>query len=143
MCRTKFSIFSVLLTQLLLLTILSSRVCSQEANAQECDAPKPDNQTVCREFMKQGHCNSNQAYMFENCQTECLESHYLGSIGYFPNNSAHPVEDECVDLDDNCGDFAEDLQCNHNPDYMIENCAKTCKICFEKGLVTFIRFLQP
>ncbi len=51
----------------------------------------------------------------------------LGKISnYF---SRQDSEKECVDKSDECPLWAEDGDCNLNPQYMMQNCAKTCMVC--------------
>jgi len=74
--------------------------------------------------------------MFQHCATACLEDEDLGGIGYFvinenPSTTLDAVE-ACRDSDANCEEFVEAGECNSNPDYMLQECAKSCLACFDK-----------
>ena len=37
--------------------------------------------------------------------------------------------DDCVDINESCLYWSEIGQCDKNPDYMLVNCKKSCKVC--------------
>lgn len=96
-----------------------------------------DQQQGCKAKVSQGECNSNQYFMFQHCATECLRDEKLGSIGYFGANSTHLEQANCKDVEPEpkCEEDAAKGDCRIYPDWMTENCAKTCLSCFEPGWV--------
>jgi hypothetical protein len=124
--------------------------CAQFASGQECldssqECINMDNnsaslsagrdQQECKAKVSQGECNSNQSFMLQHCATACLHDEQLGSIGYFGANSTHLEQANCKDVEPEpkCEEDAAKGDCRIYPDWMTENCAKTCLSCFEPG----------
>jgi hypothetical protein len=48
--------------------------------------------------------------------------------GDCPNRA---TEEECVDTHESCGFWAENQECQENPDYMLVYCRKSCQVCYD------------
>lgn len=111
---------------------------SQECIAEEINiSTKAISHEECMQKMKDGECNTNMSFMFQNCSAECIRDSKLGTVGVFHPDTKKIVESQdCQDLVEDCDDFAEQGDCSANPAFMMEHCAKTCLACFSPGYVS-------
>jgi prolyl 4-hydroxylase len=67
-----------------------------------------------------------------------------GYLYYYPNDEegkAEEEEHECIDHDERCAEYIYDNHgCWHNFEFMKENCAKSCYICYSDNDLTVFRF---
>ena len=107
----------------LLLTVVyaDEEECTADDGTCNCEDSAPD----CVGWAKVGECETNAAYMIQNCPQAC-------------NFCGDDKKEECKDLDPNCSELVDDGEFENNPVFMFSNCAKSCNSCDDgkKGSTT-------
>ena len=115
---------------------------SEECIAEEINiSTKTISHEECMQKMKDGECNTNMSFMFQNCSAECIRDSKLGTVGVFHPDQAIATKkivetQDCQDQVEDCEDNADEGECSANPAFMMEHCAKTCLACFSPGYVS-------
>ena len=91
----------------------------------------------CGFWASDGQCEENPIYMADNCARACK---FCEPIETTPAPSTF-VDSSCIDEVRDCGFWASDGQCEENPVYMADNCARACKFCEPVGK-RFLRGLR-
>ena len=91
----------------------------------------------CGFWASDGQCEENPIYMADNCARACK---FCEPIETTPAPSTF-VDSSCIDEVRDCGFWASDGQCEENPVYMADNCARACKFCEPMGK-RFLRGLR-
>ena len=91
----------------------------------------------CGFWASDGQCEENPVYMADNCARACK---FCEPIETTPAPSTF-VDSSCINEVRDCGFWASYGQCEENPVYMADNCARACKFCAPMGK-RFLRGLR-
>jgi len=101
----------------------------QNAKVAILEAACKDEEAVCGAWAKAGECKNNPGFMLQKCKRSCLDD---GMESACPGvTSSVPKEPSCYDKSgaEDCGIWAEDGECEKNPDFMHKSCRHSCKQC--------------
>eukprot|EP00588_Corethron_pennatum_P016828 CAMPEP_0194310276 /NCGR_PEP_ID=MMETSP0171-20130528/7210_1 /TAXON_ID=218684 /ORGANISM="Corethron pennatum, Strain L29A3" /LENGTH=611 /DNA_ID=CAMNT_0039063817 /DNA_START=131 /DNA_END=1966 /DNA_ORIENTATION=+ len=111
---------------------------------------KDDNHDECGMYAESGLCATEPTLTHMKCPRSCLlcpDQHVPGksqdenfwrraalSEGLLPDFEDFPDDpkkaaEDCIDTDERCQSWANEGECENNPDYMLNNCKKACKTC--------------
>jgi len=96
-----------------------------------------DADPVCSKLVIAGECTKSPEAILSTCTLSCVSSSDFGSIGWYSPNLER--DEGCKDLyatedvDDGCEYWADLGECQKNPDFMLEQCAKSCLVCIPPG----------
>ncbi|CAG7731659.1 unnamed protein product [Allacma fusca] len=90
-----------------------------------CDTPCSDQNTYCSSWAAKGECSRNPDYMIVYCPRSCGQCQNV--VASSSTQSPLMITSECRDKDLNCSKWADLGECNKNYDWMLQNCAKSCK----------------
>jgi len=95
--------------------------------ADTLEVPCEDLSENCQSWASQGECDTNAAYMLENCRLSC--GGCKSSAGVQSDLTAGATGAACVDEDDSCKEWAAIGECDKNKEYMASSCPVSCGIC--------------
>ncbi|KAH9492395.1 hypothetical protein Btru_051007 [Bulinus truncatus] len=108
-----------------LLTVLCLAVCISLAVFQEI-CKNQHNDGECDVWAQHDECTKSSKFMSKYCAKSCG----TGPCQKKPSGSDGPIknQDSCDKADKfkDCGIWAQKGECNSNPEWMAQNCAKTC-----------------
>jgi len=111
----------------------SDQTCS--AGDETCTSPEcQDDHDHCSFWASEGECDSNPAYMLQNCKVSCGQCTEKPSVATTPKPSSKPSS-TCVDDNEECEKWADGLECEINPAYMLQNCKLSCNVCHDPEMV--------
>ena len=94
-----------------------------ELSGNYCD----NNLSKCSKLRKQGECESNPGFMKYACPLECDMCDEFTSSMKKKKRGIQP----CMDHNMKCKEWAGMGECEHNPNYMHVQCARSCMRCYE------------
>ena len=50
-------------------------------------------------------------------------------LEYCPKSCGVCQDEDCIDEGEYCSDWAQNGECQYNPEYMLEFCKKSCGVC--------------
>lgn len=87
----------------------------------------------CKNWAKEGQCKLNADLILDKCKVSCdicgktdLE---IGMLKRLYANEAIEYKKRCPDKDNQCEMKANNSECKSNPNYMLEFCRTSCKVC--------------
>ena len=138
--------------------MLSVNVTQTEHTASTSDPSCEDANDDCEFWASDGECEGNPDYMLENCAMACDACVERASSAPTRKSTERPTKKPtespregpttkptmlrgqseraaadpntpCEDANDDCESWASNGECEENPDYMLENCARACDVC--------------
>jgi len=94
-----------------------------ELSDKYCD----NNLSKCSKLRKQGECESNPGFMKYACPLECDMCDEFTSSMKKKKRGIQP----CMDHNLKCKEWAGMGECEHNPNYMLHACSRSCMQCYE------------
>ncbi len=91
-----------------------------DASLRSLGAECTDNRNECADWARTGECESNPAFMVNECRRSC---------GFCPLRATKGGRSLCKDASSYCGEWAAVGECDSNPGYMKLNCPVTCHLC--------------
>merc|ERR1719225_1532051 len=96
-------------------------------------APQPctDGNQNCQNWANNGECGANPSWMLENCRKSCGACpNPTPAPTQAPTQAPTPAPQPCIDDNQNCENWANNGECEANPTWMLENCRKSCGVCY-------------
>lgn len=96
-----------------------------------------DDNASCESWAEGGECEKNPKYMLVNCKKSCKQC-TVKPVTVKPV-TVKPVTvaptSRCEDSNNNCQSWASRGECDKNPEWMGENCKKSCGTCPTTGML--------
>jgi prolyl 4-hydroxylase len=133
-----FLLLTELHTHLLVIADPSDTSCSASGTCQGSlpDANEFSIKDRCVEDAERGLCYTDPKGMLERCSPYdyCTSLSDFGAIVLLSVDSDEK-DGKCADVDEDCQVMAaDDHDCLLNPDFMIENCPRSCFACYDHGI---------
>lgn len=89
----------------------------------------------CSVWARAGKCESSPEIMHVVCKTSCKSNRFDRTLGagwtLHPSNSTGC----CCDFNDFCVEWAEQGQCESNPEFMLTRCRYSCGACHNNSII--------
>jgi len=93
----------------------------------EMNANYNDNDLNCSRWAYNGECLFNPNYMLENCKSSCgMNGVPIELVNTIKKNYSNFVEINSKDNNIQCNEWAKRGECERNPNYMLNECKKSC-----------------
>mmetsp|Transcript_32264 Transcript_32264/g.96757 ORF Transcript_32264/g.96757 Transcript_32264/m.96757 type:complete len:490 (-) Transcript_32264:717-2186(-) len=110
-----------------------ARDVDDETGLSRCEYERPSMLSECAES-----CLSITGISARSLGEEELVVDAMAGYGYLiVEENGDSNEEKCEDDHEECEGWAEEAECMDNPDFMVEQCKKSCRVCFEPGVHAF------
>jgi len=103
-----------------------------------------DEHESCSFWASYGECDDNPDYMREYCKLSCGKCPRKPIVPATPRPATRERKSssKCSDNHEECEKWADGLECDLNPGYMLKDCKLSCNVCHDPDMIIDLGILQ-